>query len=162
MKNDPGFDSQVGLVRGRYRLQRAWKTANQKQRPIIPIPRPLLQARCGVLTSVKSSKFVIAYRSEQVCDVKTGFNSAAGRAGIPDCTSHTLRHTAGTWMAQRGGSAREIASYLGHSGQRTAELYYTITAPTSCKDAAGVQAIRNEVLRHIVGHGLLFPARNSQ
>jgi integrase len=66
---------------------------------------------------------VIAYRGEQVADVKTGFNSAATRAGIPDCTSHTLRHTAGTWMAQRGVPLYQIAGYLGHSEGRTSELY---------------------------------------
>jgi integrase len=47
----------------------------------------------------------------------------SGRAGIPDCTSHTLRHTAGTWMAQRGVSMHQIAGYLGHRVSRTTELY---------------------------------------
>jgi integrase len=58
-----------------------------------------------------------------VLDVKTGFNSAASRAGIPDCTSHTLRHTSATWMAQGGVPLHEIAGYLGHSYERTTTLY---------------------------------------
>jgi len=70
-----------------------------------------------------SCEYVIAYRGEPVGNIKTGFNSAAERAGIPECTSHTLRHTAGTWMAQRGVPLRQIAGYLGHSEQRTTELY---------------------------------------
>jgi integrase len=70
-----------------------------------------------------SSPHVIAYNGEPVKDVKKRFNSAAARAGIPDCTSNTLRHTAGTWMAQRGVPFFEIAGYLGHSVSRTSELY---------------------------------------
>ena len=38
-------------------------------------------------------------------------------------TPHTLRHTAGTWMAQRGVPMWEIGGFLGHSHERTAELY---------------------------------------
>jgi integrase len=70
-----------------------------------------------------SSPYVIAFHGEAVGDVKKGFKSAAARADIPDCTSHTLRHTAGTWMAQRSVPLREIAGYLGHSETRTTELY---------------------------------------
>jgi integrase len=73
-----------------------------------------------------NSPYVIAYSygdGGRLGSVKKGFNSAAARAGIPDCTSHTLRHTAGTWMAHRGVPLYEIAGYLGHSEQRTTELY---------------------------------------
>jgi len=113
---------QVDLVHGRIDFNPSGRPQTHKGRPIIPIPRPLLSALRRAQKRA-SSKFVIAYRGEQVHDVKTGFNSAATRAGIPDCTSHTLRHTAGTWMAQRGVPIREIAGYLGHSEQRTTELY---------------------------------------
>jgi len=113
---------QIDLVLGRIDFNPPGRAQTKKRRPIIPIPRPLLIALRRAHRR-SSSKFVIAYRGEQVRDVKTGFNSAAERAGIPDCTSHTLRHTAGTWMAQRGVPLREIAGYLGHSEQRTTELY---------------------------------------
>ena len=114
--------AQVDLVRGRIDFNPPGRPQTTKQRPIIPIPYPLL----AVLRRAQkraSSIFVIAYRGKPVRDVKTGFNSAAERAQVPDCTSHTLRHTAGTWMAQRGVPLREIAGYLGHSEQRTTELY---------------------------------------
>src|SRR5579862_1851074 len=93
-----------------------------RPRPIIPVPRSLLEALKRA-HSRASCNFVIAYRGAKVADVKTGFKSAAERAGIPECTSHTLRHTAGTWMAQRGVPLRQITGYLGHSEQRTTELY---------------------------------------
>jgi Phage integrase family len=113
---------QVDLVRGRIDFNPPGRVQTRKGRPIIPIPRPLLAALTRAHRRA-SCEFVIAYRGERVADVKTGFNSAAERAGIPDCTSHTLRHTAGTWMAQRGVPLYQIAGYLGHSEQRTTELY---------------------------------------
>ncbi len=36
---------------------------------------------------------------------------------------HTLRHTAGTWMAQRAVPLWEIAGFLGQTHERTATLY---------------------------------------
>lgn len=113
---------QVDLVRGRIDFNRPGRIQTKKRRPIIPIPRGLLAALRRAQKRA-TCDFVIAYRSAPVRDVKTGFNSAAARAGIPDCTSYTLRHTAGTWMAQRGVPLREIAGYLGHSEARTTELY---------------------------------------
>lgn len=38
-------------------------------------------------------------------------------------TPHTLRHTCGTWLAQAGVPLWEIAGFLGHTVQRTTELY---------------------------------------
>jgi integrase len=34
-----------------------------------------------------------------------------------------LRHTAGTWLAQAGVDLHQIAGWLGHSNERTTELY---------------------------------------
>jgi len=92
---------------------------------VIAVPRPLLVALRRAQARA-TSPFVIAYAhgdGGRVGSVKKDFNSAAERAGIPDCTSHTLRHTAGTWMAQRGVPLYEVAGYLGHSEKRTTELY---------------------------------------
>src|SRR5262249_16414891 len=38
-------------------------------------------------------------------------------------TPNTLRHTAGTWMAQAGVDLWKVAGWLGHSIERTTELY---------------------------------------
>jgi integrase len=113
---------QVDLVAGRIDFNPPGHVQTKKHRPIIPIPRPLLAALRRAYRRA-SCDFVIAYRGEPLVDMKTGFNSAAERAGIPDCTSHTLRHTAGTWMAQRGVPLYQIAGYLGHSEARTSDLY---------------------------------------
>lgn len=113
---------QVDLVEGRIDFNPPGRPRTAKGRPHIPVPAPLLAALRRAHRRA-SSEFVIAYRGAPVLDVKTGFNSAAARAGLPDCTSHTLRHTAGTWMAQKGVPLYQIAGYLGHSESRTTELY---------------------------------------
>lgn len=113
---------QVDLDRGRIDFNPPGRARTRKGRPIIPIPRALMLALRRAHRRA-SSDFVVAYHGEKIADVKTGFNSAASRAGLRGVTSHTLRHTAGTWMAQAGVPLREIAGYLGHSEQRTTELY---------------------------------------
>jgi integrase len=65
----------------RERLQRDVEAKND---PAKPRPKPAV------------SGTVIAYRGKHVGSVKKGFGTAAERADIPDCTPHTLRHTAGT------------------------------------------------------------------
>lgn len=113
---------QVDLIRGRIDFNPPGRVQTKKRRPIIPIPRSLFAALRRAQARA-SCNHVIAYQGNPVASVKTGFNSAAERAGIPECTSHTLRHTAGTWMAQRGVPMHQIAGYLGHSVARTTELY---------------------------------------
>jgi integrase len=113
---------QVDLVHGRINFNPPGRVQTAKRRPWIPVPRGLLAALRRAQRRA-TCDHVIAYQGAPVLDLKTGFNSAAARAGIPDCTSHTLRHTAGTWMAHRGVPLHEIAGYLGHSHERTTALY---------------------------------------
>jgi len=48
--------------------------------------------------------------------VKTAFETAVGLAGITKRVSpHTLRHTAATWLMQRGADPWQAAGYLGMS-----------------------------------------------
>lgn len=51
------------------------------------------------------------------------FGNACKRAGLVEVSPHTLRHTCGTWMAQRGVPLRDIGGWLGHTDARTTELY---------------------------------------
>jgi integrase len=113
---------QIDLARGIIDFNQPGRVQTAKRRPVIPAPRALLAALRRAHKRA-TCKFVIAYRGQPVASVKHGFSSAAKRAGIPNCTSHTCRHTAGTWMAQRGVPLYQIAGYLGHSESRTTELY---------------------------------------
>lgn len=66
---------------------------------------------------------VIAFNNLPVKNIRTGFRRSCERAGIKGATPHTLRHTAGTLMALAGIDLFLIAKVLGHSVQKTTELY---------------------------------------
>jgi integrase len=65
----------------------------------------------------------VSYDGRPIKRVRRAFAAACRRAGIADVTRHTLRHTCGTWLAQRGVPLHQIAGWLGHSNERTTELY---------------------------------------
>lgn len=61
---------------------------------------------------------------------------AARRAGIgKHVTTHTLRHTAATWLRQATGDARLVAEYLGHADLSTVH-HYAHVAPAELDAAA--------------------------
>jgi integrase len=114
--------TQVDLVAGRIDFNPPGRRRTKKRRPVVPLT-PSLLAALRRAQDRATTPFVIEYRGERIGDVKTGFNSAAERAGIPDCTSHTLRHSAATWMAMRGVELREIAKFLGNSEAMVERVY---------------------------------------
>jgi integrase len=59
--------------------------------------------------SVFKSRLGKPYKS-----IHTGFRSALQKAGIKDCTFHTLRHTFASHLAMKGISALILADLLGH------------------------------------------------
>ena len=58
-----------------------------------------------------------------VKSIKTAFRAAARRAGLEDVCPYTLRHTGATLLAASGVSMRQISGFLGHTTERTTELY---------------------------------------
>ncbi len=60
--------------------------------------------------------------------------AAAKAAGIGDVTFHTLRHTAGSWMAQAGHSQVQIAKVLGHATTATTDRYMHLS-PAHLREA---------------------------
>lgn len=72
---------------------------------------------------VEACACVIDYNNLPVKNIRTGFRRSCERAGIKGVTPHTLRHTAGTLMALAGVDLFLIAKVLGHSVQKTTELY---------------------------------------
>ena len=114
--------SQVDLVKGRIDFNEPGRRRTNKQRPIIPIPRGLRWFLAKAHTRA-NSPYVIAYDGEQLKAIRRSFGGACRRAGLADVTPHVLRHTAGTWLAQAGVDLHQIAGWLGHSNERTTELY---------------------------------------
>lgn len=114
---------QVDLERARIDLNPPGRKRTNKGRPIIPIPRGLRWFLSRARENGSDLGYVINRNGKPIKDVKRSFASACQAAGLIDVTPHTLRHTAGTWMAQSGVPLWEIAGFLGHSVHRTTELY---------------------------------------
>lgn len=114
--------TQIDLVLDRINFNELGRIQTKKKRPIIRIPKRLkwflLQAHARA-----SCQHVIALDGRNLGDIKKGFAAACQRAGLNGVTPHTLRHTAGTWMAQAGVDLWQIVGQLGHSYETTTELY---------------------------------------
>lgn len=67
-------------------------------------------------------------------DVYAEFKAACRRAGIEDVSPHTLRHTYGTWAAQRGVPIWKIAGVMGDTVE-TASKHYLHHCPDELRDA---------------------------
>ena len=80
-------------------------------------PRLLAHMRRWARPKLIADCFV-EFNSKPVASVKKGFRSAVGLAGLSGkVTPHTLRHTAATWLMQRGVPVWEAAGFLGMSAE---------------------------------------------
>lgn len=106
-----------------YRLAVCRRATKKRQTPA-PIPTRLLaHMRRWVRRGVVSSHFV-EWQGAPVKSVKTAFNRAVSLAGLSGrVTPHTLRHTAATWLMQRGVPVWQAAGYLGMSAEVLEQTY---------------------------------------
>lgn len=115
--------TQIDFDRDRIDFNPPGRRQTAKRRPIISIPRRLrwflLRAHARA-----ASPYVLAYRGKKLASVKRAFRAARARAGLgSEVIPYTLRHTAGTWMAQEGVPLWQISGWLGHTLTKTTELY---------------------------------------
>jgi integrase len=101
----------------------------------VPINDTLFDALTAAAERATSG-FVIEFGGEQVASVKHGFHTAAERAGLAGVTPHVCRHTAATWMAQRGGPLWQVAGMLGHTDATMVAQTYGHHHPDHMADAA--------------------------
>ena len=74
---------------------------------------------------------------ERIVSVKSSFRHALRSAGIAGVRFHDLRHTCGSWLAQKGVPIGHIAAVLGHSTLRMSERYSHL-APANARDAVAM------------------------
>lgn len=109
-----------------YRLATGRRATNKRQPPA-PLPARLLaHLRRWQRLGLAGSHFV-EFNGKPIKSVKTGFAKAVSLAqlakGSGKVVPHTLRHTAATWLMQRGVPAWEAAGYLGMSTQMIERVY---------------------------------------
>ncbi|TYL83677.1 tyrosine-type recombinase/integrase [Bradyrhizobium cytisi] len=109
-----------------YRLAQG-RRPTKKRQPPAPIPDRLLAhmrrwARTGAIVS-----HFVEFNGAAVKSVKSGFRSAVGLAKLSTeagkVTPHTLRHTAATWLMQRGADPWKSAGFLGMSVEVLLDTY---------------------------------------
>ena len=106
----------VDLERGRYYRLKQGRAKTNKRQPTVPIPLRLLAHLRRWHRISPEAKHFIEYNGKAVSSVKTAFKSAARLAGLGQGISpQTLRHTAATWLMQRGADPWQAAGYLGMS-----------------------------------------------
>jgi integrase len=109
-----------------YRLAQG-RRPTKKRQPPAPIPdRLLAHMRRWVRTRAIDSHFV-EFNGAAIKSVKSGFRSAVGLAKLSTeagkVTPHTLRHTAATWLMQRGADPWKAAGFLGMSVEVLLDTY---------------------------------------
>lgn len=115
--------TQVDFRRGVIDFNDPSRARTVKRRSRIPIPDRLMTFLRLARERGSDLGYVINRDGRRLQDVKRSFAHACQLAGLSDVTPHTLRHTCGTWMAQQGVPLFEIGGWLGHSNERTVELY---------------------------------------
>ncbi len=114
---------QVDLERGVIDLNPPGRAQTHKRRALIPIPDRLMTFLRIERQRGTDLGYVVNQNGARLGDVKRAFATACRKAGVIGASPHTLRHTCGTWMAQRGVSMFEIGGWLGHTSERTTKLY---------------------------------------
>ena len=106
-----------------YRLAIGRRTTKKRQSPAPIPPRLLAHMRRWVRRGIITSHFV-EWQGAPVKSVKTGFKHAVTLADLwGKVTPHTLRHTAATWLMQRGVPIWQAAGYLGMSADMIERTY---------------------------------------
>jgi integrase len=123
----------VDLEHGRIDYRRPGRAASNKRRATVALNRVVLgELRLARRIELRETDgeneaagpiHVIEYRGKSVKSIRKGFADACARAGIEDCSPHTLRHTAATHMVMAGVPLSEIARMLGDSEAVVERVY---------------------------------------
>ena len=117
----------VDLERGRIDFNPVAHVQTNKRRARVPIPRRLMTF-LRYARARATCDYVVSCEGRKVASVKRSFATALHGAGLDDVTPHTLRHTATTWLVQRGVPLWQVAGFVGASVE-TIERVYAHHAP---------------------------------
>lgn len=124
----------IDLDSGLYFRRPAGKLETSKRQPTTPLDARLMAhlRRWREL----GATFVVEHGRERMLSAKVGFARAVELAGLgDDVVPYTMRHTAATWMKQRGVPSWDVAGYLGTS-EAMVEKHYGHHAPDHLRAAA--------------------------
>lgn len=107
----------------------------QKRRATVPMNKRAYRY-LRVLKEAATCNHVIEWGGHRVLSIKKGFAGACERAGVEGVTPHILRHTAASWMAERGVDMFRISRFLGHSDTKVTERRYAKLHPDFLRDAS--------------------------
>lgn len=137
-------DLQAGVIRLRASDTKAGKS---RQVPMKDVAKQALKRRLEFREKrcPESSWVFCAPDGERIVSVKSSFRHALRSAGIAGVRFHDLRHTCGSWLAQKGVPMGHISAVLGHSTVRMSERYSHL-APANARDAVALlQGVPNPV-----------------
>lgn len=121
--SDPWVDLDKGVI---YRRGRNERDSATKRRPLVKMPRRLANhmARWKRIDERKGHATVLHFAGEEVGKVRTAFASCVADAGLSGAiTPHWLRHTAATWLMERGVDMWEAGGYLGMTAKVLEDHY---------------------------------------
>jgi integrase len=108
--------SYIDLERGIYYRRKQGDVRTNKRQPPVPLPPRLLTHLRRWHRIAPELEHFVTYKGRAVASVKTAFKTAVRLAELGRGISpHTLRHTAATWLMQRGTDPWQAAGYLGMS-----------------------------------------------
>jgi integrase len=113
----------VDVDRGLFYRRAAGERETKKRKPPVPLPPRLLAhlrrwQRLGI-----ARKAVVEWNGEAVASVRRAFRSAAQTAHLERVTPHTLRHSAATWLMQKGVDIWTAAGFLGMTPETLQRVY---------------------------------------
>jgi integrase len=121
--SNPWVDLDKGMI---YRRGKQVRESRTKRTPVVRLPRKLAShlARWKFADERAGLAMVLHHGGEGVASVRKGFAGCVADAGLPsEVTPHWLRHTAATWLMERGTDMWEASGYLGMTVKVLEEHY---------------------------------------
>jgi integrase len=127
---------QIDLAGGVIYLNPKGRAQTNKRRARVPIADWLRPILVEMLKQIPAKPD--AYVLDHPGALRTSFDSACAAAGLTDVSPHTLRHTWGTWAAQRGVDLFDIAGVMGDT-VKTVEKNYAHHHPDHLRSAVNLE-----------------------